>query len=457
MKDFAVPVAAGIMEAQPVVLIFLFASLLFTGKSNALLLLEGSIILLIWSLYWWAMLAKLVIQPRKGEERANLVYFAALFVTFAIIVTIHPTFFDEPISILFPIALSLWLWRRGMSRVEKTTQGEPLIAAFQVGFFALLVILIFAVVDPQPTYKVLLGVLTYALPIYCASGIVALSLSHLDAIRRAHVRRAAGTSRANPTRTWITMLLSLSLAIATLVTTLIVSAFQPLVTVFSPLADALREFISWLLKLLSHTPVRPPPHRGQLVPGDVPIPPYHPVQNPFSAILQVILVVSMILLAMFLLVMLIWFVRRMLRKLKRSQDEDEIREQLSIRAALRARRQKREKGSGIVLEPLDASSARAHYREFLQAMVRHGGDERRRRADETPIEYQTRLLTLVKHVPHEQGQKDDAPADAAILSELTRAYTLERYGGKHTEQSQQAYLRRWVSLLVKRLTASKRL
>lgn len=46
-------------------------------------------------------------------------------------------------------------------------------------------------------------------------------------------------------------------------------------------------------------------------------------------------------------------------------------------------------------------------------------------------------------------------ADAAILDELTLAYTLERYGGRRTAGNQQANVRRWVSRFVRRLKSSK--
>ena len=107
-----------------------------------------------------------------------------------------------------------------------------------------------------------------------------------------------------------------------------------------------------------------------------------------------------------------------------------------------------------MLEPLDSSSARARYRGLLQAMTRRG-DDLGRRLDETPIEYQARLLTLVENIPRDAAQEDETPADAAVLDALTRAYTLERYGGKPTDHSQRAYLGKWAPRLVKRLTGSK--
>ena len=82
------------------------------------------------------------------------------------------------------------------------------------------------------------------------------------------------------------------------------------------------------------------------------------------------------------------------------------------------------------------------------------GDDLGRRPEETPIEYQSRLLTFVKDAPGDATQEDETPADAAILDDLTGAYMLERYGGKATDPSQRAYLRTWVPHLVRRLMGS---
>ena len=451
----AVPLAVGLMEGQFGVLAFIIGSLLFTGKSDALLLVEGSVILLTWSLYWWAMLSKRVIQPRLGEQRANQAYLPALLVTFVIVLGIHPAFVVSFPQLAFSGALSTWLWRRGMVREEKSTQERTMLTTFQVGFVVLLALLSFAIFSPQPIYEALLDLLTYVLPIYCLSGFVAISFSHLDALKKAQVRSALKGSRAYPTRAWM-LLLFLMVAIAVSAITLTIAAFQPMVETLSPLVNALHALYNWLLSLLTPQPPLPP-RRLKRPPGpgvSVYLHAHKPDANPLAAGLQVILVAGMILLALFVLLLLLWVIRRILRN-NRAIDEDEIREALAIRSVLRTRKQKRQRIARIGLEPLDATSTRARYREFLQAMARRGGDERRRQDNETPVEYQTRLLTLLEHVSQEEAQKEDTPADAAIIDELTRAYALERYGGKRTEQGQQSYLRRWVPLLARRLTSKK--
>ncbi len=454
IEVFAVPVTTSIMEAQPVVLVLLFGSLLFTGQSDAFPLVEGSIILLVLSLCWWAMLVRQVIQPRLGEKWANLLYLPGLFVAFAVIVGTHPAFLDDVPQIVFCAALGVWLWRRSIARVEKGLQEEQLTASFKVGFLVLLALLFFAVVYPEPTYKVLLTVLAYALPIFFLSSLFALSFSHLGAIKREYLRRSVGSSQADPTRVWGMMLLFLWLATVVLTIILEAAAFDPLVIVFSPLVSALRAIWNWFLSLIPSQP-SPPRHHPKSLPEGKPYePPHlHSYLNPYSAILQLILVIVMVLLAIFVLVVLLLLLRESLRKRKSASDEDEVRESLSIRSILRARRKKRQKRPKVALEPLDPLSARARYRELLQAMARHG-DDLERRPDETPTEYQTRLLTLIKDAPHDEGWDNEILVDDAILDELTRAYTLERYGGKITEHSKQDYLQRWVPHLVKRLMGS---
>jgi hypothetical protein len=167
------------MEAQPFVLALRFGSLLFTGQRDVFPLVEGSITLLVLSLYWWARLVRQVIQPRIGEQWANLLYLPGLLVTFAVIVGTHTAFVDNIPQIVFAAALSAWIWRRGMARVEQGLQEEQLITALKVGFVVLLAMLLFTIVYPKPVYKVLLDALVYALPMFFLSGVVALSLSHL--------------------------------------------------------------------------------------------------------------------------------------------------------------------------------------------------------------------------------------------------------------------------------------
>ena len=448
------PVAASLMEAQPFVLGLLLGSLVFTGTSDTFPPVEGSLTLLVVSLYWWALLVRRVIEPRIGEQWATLLYLPGLVVSFAIIVGTHPAFVDNIPQIVFAAALSTWIWRRGMARVEQGLQEEQLITVLKVGFVVLLGMLFFAVAYPQPVSKVLLDALVYALPVFFLSGLVALSLSHLGAMKREYLRRSPGSSQDDLTRVWGSILLFLWVATIVLTIMLEAFAFDPLVSIFSPLVSALRAFLSWLLSLIPSQPLtsRPLTRPGTGISIYLHLHPYH---NPFSALLQLILVVVLIVLALFVLLMVVLLMRRFLRKRKSASDEDEVREQLPVRATLQARRKRKPRHPKFMLEPLDATSARARYRELLQAMARQSGDELGRRPEETPIEYQSRLQTLVENTSRDTAQEDETPADTAILGELTRAYMRERYGGKSTDPGQRAYLGKWAPWLVKRLTGSK--
>ena len=446
------PMAAGIMEAQPIVAVSTLVTLVFAGKSEALLVVEGSTILLIWSMYWWAMLARRVIQPRAGEQRANLLYFPALLVTFVMIVTTYPALFHATFSLLFAIGLSVYLWRHGMLRVEKDLRGESVMTVFHVGFFVLLLALLFAVVDPQPSSQSLLTLLPFALLLFCLSSLTALSLTHLEAMRIAHQHRFTGRARTSPTRLWIQSLLVLLVALAALMILLVATIFQPLVALFSPFTSELRALIHQLLSSFKYTPPASPFPNCLYQTCPTPLGPgFYPssFSNWSSTLLQAILVGGMSLLALFVLVILFWIAQKMLRGRKSGQNEDEVRERLPVRITLKTRQRNTKRRVKSTLEPLDATSARTRYRAFLQAMARRGEDEQRRRPDQTPAEYQTMLLAKARPAM----QKDETPTDAAILDALTRAYTRERYGGKTPTVSQQAYLRRWVSLLVRRLTS----
>jgi hypothetical protein len=124
--------------------------------------------------------------------------------------------------------------------------------------------------------------------------------------------------------------------------------------------------------------------------------------------------------------------------------DDELHEAISARTVLRERRRKRQRDRVAALDP---ASARAHYRAFLQAMARRGRD-RTRQPDETPLEYQARLLTAAE-AGREKPARDTPPA---LLEDLTGAYVLERYGGKQSRPSKYSVARNWLSALVRHFT-----
>jgi hypothetical protein len=146
----------------------------------------------------------------------------------------------------------------------------------------------------------------------------------------------------------------------------------------------------------------------------------------------------------------------------RSADEgiEEVREGLDARSLLGERWQewwnhrRRRRNAHLPLEPLDPTSARARYRELLQALAAEKDDLARMPA-ETPAEYEARLLVHLQNSDpnaQELPSGERLPPGPAILDELTRAYVSERYGGKLTLQHHRARLQAWVPYLVARLT-----
>ena len=440
----AIPLATSIMETQAVVLVLMFGSLLFAGKRNELGLDSVSIMLLLLGLHWWAMFVKHVMQHSLGEKRATFLHLIGLCVAFGATLGTHLSLVDNIPSLVLWGFLIVWFWRLGMQRVQVGRLDEQLIISFKLGFIVLLALLCLAVANFAST-KVLLSDLAYAMPIYFLSGLIALSFMRLSVTRRAYMRETPGSLQTDPTRTWFIVLTILLGAMVAAIVIFEVFTFQAVLLVLQPLLNALGAFFGWLNSLLKLLLTHQPPinhaKRKLIVPKPPPPPP--PYHNPFFEIVLVVLAFA------FLLLIILVTIREW-RRGHTKTGEDEEREGLSVRATLRARRKQRQRRPKVALETLDPASARAHYRALLQAMARYRGHDLGRRPDETPTEYQTRLLTLVK----DEAPKVDTPTDATILDELTRTYTLERYGGKITDHGQQAYLSRWVPHLVKRLMGS---
>src|SRR5437016_11207973 len=129
------------------------------------------------------------------------------------------------------------------------------------------------------------------------------------------------------------------------------------------------------------------------------------------------------------------------------ESEEEIRESLSRELILKIRRKEQHQSQKTddlaAREPLDLTSARARYRELLQELA-WSGEKLTRRADETPSEYEKRLLALLKKAPSVEAQGDGMPTDPAMLDELTSAYLLERYGGKNYHLLHDSYVPAWI-------------
>jgi len=284
-------------------------------------------------------------------------------------------------------------------------------------------------------------------------------------IRKENASSGQRSSHGDPTRAWL-LVLTLSWIIVVISTFAFeVFGFQPLVVAASFLWNGLGIVVNWIGLLL--TPLfsfiaRLFPSIPQQSPSQAP--PAHPnnEQPPSSlGILGVILFLSQLVILGILLCILFYIVIRIILHIwgatPDDESEEEIRESLSMQAILKARREEQRRRAQktnalAALEPLDPTSARARYRELLQELA-WNGEKLGRRANETPSEYEKRLLTLLKKAPS-PVQGDGTPPDPAMLDELTSAYMQERYGGKHPRLQHDAYVPGWIARFVRRLAES---
>ena len=123
-----------------------------------------------------------------------------------------------------------------------------------------------------------------------------------------------------------------------------------------------------------------------------------------------------------------------------------------MRSILRERRRDRaseaQQKEGTLLETLDPESVRARYRELLQQMAEHG-ERLSKRPEETPMEYQGRLLALMGKSSDDRKPGDEA-SDREMLADLTRAYINERYGERQADLQPQDGSG-WISRMAERL------
>ena len=431
------------METQPIALALLFGTLLFTGSTSAVPLDAGNILLLLLGLHWWAVLVKRVMQQRQNTRQAQFLSLVGLALALVIPIATHwvP---DENILVLFLMGLLItWFWQRSIQQVQRGLSDEQLFTSFKVGLFVLLAILLSVALLPDARYKVLLDSLTYALPIFFLSGLLALSFSRLGFIRKEYA--SANASSAHPTQGWLLLLTFLWLLLIATIIVLQTATFQPVLFIFAFIRNMFSTLLTWLIAFIGplSAPKKPLKHVHKLIkiPHFVQPAP-QPYYNPFLMVIGVCFLIA-VFFVLLVVILRAW-------SLHVHSGEDEEREGLAIGQILKARRQKKQRSrkSALQLPPLAPDSARLRYREFLQATARKGVISERQSA-ETPSEYQARLLSHMNIAT--SNKQEHTPSEAAILQELTHAYIGERYGGKSVAASQMAYLRRWMPHLVRRL------
>jgi hypothetical protein len=474
IERFALPLTVSVMEAQPFALAIALLASLVAGSSASPPFGAGGIALIALSLQWWALFIERVAARRLKSRQAIALHAFGWLVAFAVgtapylLATIGGKTQDIFV-ILLGIALVTWFWRRGMSRAQAGFEYGALARSFKAGFGVVLGILLLAILFPG--LESLRVDLTLVLPLFFLSGLIMLSLARLGVIRASH-RLQENSQPADPTRSWLfalTLFGASLLALVVLIESVFsFASFELALSVLTPLWNALGTLVGWilygivfllspifylvswlasLLKKRGSSSVQPQTIKP-------PKPPIQQVLNSHTFPPEVLTIGRWVFLALVLLVTLLVVRAGLRRWLTRKSEEgiEEERETLDARSLLGQhwhdwwqRRRKRD-NSTVALEPLDPTSARARYREMLQAVAATKEDLARRPA-ETPTEYQARLNASIEE-PSSVSEKEK---ESQMLEELTGAYTRERYGGKHTTQQQRTRLQTGVPQLIARL------
>ena len=443
----AVPIATCIMETQPFAVVLLFMALLVTGNSASVPLDAVSITLLLLGLHWWALLVKYLVQRGVNEKLEGALQFLGLLLALALTIVTHMALLNNVLVLLLVTVLVIWFWVRDKRRAWIEPSEEQLLFSFKLCFVVLLTVLLVTIPVNSDIAGPTLATIAVALPLFFVSGLIALSFVRLSHTRHEYRRDAFGT-RLDHTRAW-SLFLALTWSMLIIATILLeIFSFQPLLTLFTPFINAIEQVVAAIAQLFTQKPPKHVHHR--LIPTPKPVAPSHSVPLNLSLnlpIIIIIVVVSIVILVVAFL-MLVWFLFTLRGTLfGRMKGREGEREMLDVRSILNERRRrKRQRKPAFRLEPLDPNSVRARYRDLLLATAHRRGDIQRL-PHETPGEYQQRLLSVVATIPNKEGE----PANTAIVTELTEAYVLERYGRKKAEQVQVGYFKRCVSYLVKRI------
>lgn len=478
IERFAIPLAASLMEAQPIELLIALLTLMVAGTKAAPPLGAAGIALIALGLLWWAMLVERVIRRALKGRRAAWLHFLGWLAAFAVVVGPRLPSLDKGGDIfaaLISAVLVTWLWRRSIPRAQAGFTYAQIATSFKVSFGMLLGILLIVIVLPE--LQTLQEALGSSLPVFFLSGLLGLSLVRLGALRKSR-RALDGSQQADPTRAWLLALTLFGVALVAIVIVIEAvfsfASFEVALSVLTPLWSALGTLVGWILYaiifllaplfyllsfligLLTNGNARTQPQSPKPKPS-----PIHQPWSPQSIPPDVLVIGRWVFLVLALMAVLLVVGASLRRWRMRRDDEgiEEVREELDARTLLGERwrewwkRRRRRASDMPVLEPLDPTSARARYRELLQAVATERDDLARMPA-ETPAEYEARLLVLLENAAPNAQQLpsgDRLPPDPAILDELTCVYADERYGGKQTQERQRAHLQAWVPHLVARL------
>ena len=451
-----IPVAICLMEVQPIAFTLILISFPFSGVVNAWPLGEVTMTLLLLGLRWWAMLVYALMRHGMDKTEGQPLQVLGLIIALGVMVATHLWFVNFLGAAIVGGGLVVWFWLRGIHMAQTREREDNLIVFFKIGFGILLLELFIAVFTSDD--MVLHATATRMFTTFFLSGLLALSFSRLSGMRDTQVGNVAQTSA---TRNWLfaltciwTIVVFFSLVLETFSFQRIQNMLQPFWNFLGLLVNAILYafnflfggLFSWLTP--RRIPVVPLPSNNNPSSGNGPstIPP----QALFAGRVIILLIVFALLLIVIIVFLQRWNVRF------HEEDEEEVRESLPVREIARERQKEQKRTQqAAMLEPLLPDSVRAYYRDVLQTMAWQK-DELARRPEETPDDYQQRLLTLLKQFPSATMSDSDIPPDVTILAALTQAYSEERYGGEHDTTIQPGDTHSWAERLAKRLSGSGR-
>jgi hypothetical protein len=452
------------METQPILLgLQLFAPYFF-GSDEQMLPAAATITLLLLGFHWWAMWSNSSsgwfytagIAPGMFKVLFNLL---AILFALAILILVNLALLNDIMLLILRLILIGWAWKRGQNYIQAGMYEEQLILTFKIGFIALLFVLVFALRDLASNNTLLNDALLRDLPIFFLAGMLALSFSRLNTFKKEQERNPGSARRAS-TNTWFVVmtvtwiaLVALSIALEGLPSNVLQTLFSPLWYLLGLLASLVLAALGFIANLFpTGSGASLPSIQGPQLPNQPEQQvPQQVIQHASNQAMFLKTPIEIILVVLILLIILLLILKSKKRVVS-IDEEEEIRESLDRDAILRERRAERTaRQKPSPLEPLEPSSARALYREFLIAMAEQD-EQLQRRANETPDEYKKRLLDVARHLP--AGEDQSAPPDLTVLNELTQAYTRERYGAQQLTSERQGYLRQWVPVLAQRLGRS---
>ncbi len=475
IERVGLPVASSVMLAQPIGLAVALLMLLVAQTPTASSIPIGQSALLLLGLLWWAMLVEHLSRTRRWRK-AVITLLHILGWLLALILAVGPHLLpllkgQDILDVVLAVLLVTWFWRRGMHYALLGFEYGDLATAFKISLGFLLVLLLIAV--PIPQAQGVLAALEGVFPLFFLSGIVSLSLARLSRIR---ATRGPDGFQADPSRAWLLALTALGgiiLALVMLVNAFFsFNSFEWLLGLLTPVWNALGTLISWLLYgiiflltplfdlssflfgLLAHTSASQAAqsvHAGRS--------PLQGPQGPHTLPPELVTIGRWVFLALLFLLVLLVLRKTVQRWFRRDEETpvEEERETVDVRSALRERWQNwrdqhsRRRRAAHLLEALDPASLRARYRELLRA-VAEADTTLARHPDETPHEYEERLVRHL-NVHHEQDAASDSrPTTPEMLREVTEAYARERYGLEPVDDQLRTRIIAWIPDVILHIT-----